>query len=233
MTTGQIIDFSSGQVTNNASVTNQTSYQYKRFAASGNVDTIQLNLTDNTLSNMDFQTQLDCLNKMKDTATEPSGYMNTGRILSSISNETLPLDHSFQHNHQDINSEITQLDNDEVEERDVPHDAGCIDVTDEQDKMCKIFSIMAFTHSDEACMDLFHILKTSNVPLVMFDRIVRWLKRHECNIASHGTSGLLSRNNFIESMNKKMYINSASIMKPKLHQTLLSSGRTSNVVIFQ
>ena len=121
MTTGQIIDLSSGQVTNNASVPNQTSYQYKRFAASGIVDTIQLNLTDNTLSNMDFQTQLDCLNKMKDTATEPSGYMNTGRILSSISNETLPLNHSFQHNHQDINSEITQLDNDEVEERDVPH----------------------------------------------------------------------------------------------------------------
>ena len=148
-----------------ASVTNQTSYQYKRFAASGNVDTIQLNIIDNTLSNMDFQTQLDCLNKMKDTATEPSGYMNTGRILSSISNETLPLDHSFQHNHQDINSEITQLDNDEVEERDVPHDAGCIDVTEEQDKMSKRFSKITFTHSDEAYMDLFHIVKTSNVPL--------------------------------------------------------------------
>ena len=62
---------------------------------------------------MDFQTQLDCLNKMKDTATEPSGYMNTGRILTSISNETLPLNHPFQHNHQDKNSENTHLDNDE------------------------------------------------------------------------------------------------------------------------
>ena len=128
---------SSGQVTNNAFVPNQTSYQYKRIADSGNVDTIQLNLTDNTLSNMDFQTQLDCINKMKDTATEPSGYMNTGRTISSISIETLPLDHSFKHNHQDINSEITQYDNDEVEERDVPHDTGYIDVTEEQDKMSK------------------------------------------------------------------------------------------------
>ena len=81
-------------------------------------------------------------------------------------------------------------------------------------------------------MDLFHIMKTSNVPLVMFDRIIRWLKRHEGNIASHGTSGFLNRKNFIESINKNLYLDSASIMKPKLCPTQLTSGRTSNVVIF-
>ena len=37
---------------------------------------------------------------------------------------------------------------------------------------------------------------------------------------------------FIESMNTKLHTNSVSIMKPKLCPTLLSSGRTSNVVIF-
>ena len=70
MTTGQILDLSSGQVSKNISAPNQTSYQYKRVAAF--VDTLQLNLNYNTSSNMDFQTQLDCLNKMKDAATEPS-----------------------------------------------------------------------------------------------------------------------------------------------------------------
>ena len=70
-----------------------------RVAASGIVDTIQLNVNDNTSSNMDFQTQLECLTAMKDTATEPSVYINKSRMMSSISNETLPLDHSFQHNH--------------------------------------------------------------------------------------------------------------------------------------
>ena len=63
---------------------------------------------------------------MNDTATEPSEYMNTGRILSSISNEILPSNHSFQHNHQDINSEITQLVNDELEVRDAPHDHNIV-----------------------------------------------------------------------------------------------------------
>ena len=91
MTTGQIIDFAIGKVNDKALPANQTSYQYKRISAMGNVDTVQLNLTDNTLSNLDYQTQLDCLNKMKNTATEPSGYMHTGRIISSIRNETLPL----------------------------------------------------------------------------------------------------------------------------------------------
>ena len=54
MTTNQILDSLSGQVSENASVPNQRSYQYNRFAASGIVDTIQLNLTNNTLSNIDF-----------------------------------------------------------------------------------------------------------------------------------------------------------------------------------
>ena len=68
--------------------------------------------------------------------------------------------------------------------------------------MTKRLSRITFTHSDEAYIYLFHIMKTSNIPLVMFDRITRWLNRHEGNIASHGTSELLTGNYFIESMNK-------------------------------
>ena len=81
-------------------------------------------------------------------------------------------------------------------------------------------------------MDLIHIMKTSNLPLVIFDRIIRWLKRHEANIATHGTSGIMYRKKFIESMNQKLYSNSASIMKPKIRPTVLSSGRTSDVIVF-
>ena len=87
-------------------------------------------MQDNTSSNMDFQTQLDCLNEVKDTATEPSVYINMSRMMSSISNETLPLDHSFQHNHNYTNTtELTQFGNDEL----VSHN-GCFDVTDQQKK---------------------------------------------------------------------------------------------------
>ena len=109
---------------------------------------------------------------------------------------------------------------------------GVVDITREQNDMVKMFSSMEFTHSDEASMDLFHIMKSSNVPLVMFDRIIRWLKRHEGTIASIGTAGFLCRKQFIESMNKKMYDGPAFIMKPKVFKTGLSSGRTGNIVFF-
>ena len=54
VTTGEILDLSSGQGSKNTSVPNQTSHQYKRVAVSGIVDTIQLTINDNTSSNMDF-----------------------------------------------------------------------------------------------------------------------------------------------------------------------------------
>ena len=91
---------------------------------------------------------------------------------------------------------------------------------------------MTFTHTEEASIDWFHLLKTSNVPLVMFNRIIRWLKRHESGICDNGISGIMNRNNFINSMNQKLYGSSISMMKPKLKPTVLSSGRTSNVVVF-
>ena len=91
---------------------------------------------------------------------------------------------------------------------------------------------MTFIHAEEACMDLFHVLKTSNVPLVMFDQIIGWLKRHEGSLSKHGSIDLMSRNKFIESMNKKLYGSSVSLMKPKLKHSVLSSGRTCNVVVF-
>ena len=51
-------------------------------------------------------------------------------------------------------------------------------------------------------------------------------------VTQHGSNGLMSRNKFIESMNKKLYGLSISLMKPKLKQAVLSSGHTSNVVVF-
>ena len=96
-------------------------------------------------------------------------------MFSSISNEKLPLNHSFQHNHNiNNNLEIAQFGNDKLVSNN-----GCIDVTDQQEKMSKRYSRITFTHSDTACMDLFHTMKISNVPLVMFDRIIRRLQRHE------------------------------------------------------
>ena len=170
---------------------------------------------------MSYQKQVDILNQTKDKATKLSSYMSTGRIIYSITNEPIPFDHCLQHNNIEIDSANIEADQDLGENEDlilddiaiyngdnietVPMNQGVVDITVEQNGMIKRFNSMKFTHSDEASMDLFHIMKSSNVPLVMFNRIIRWLKSHEGIISSLGTSGLLCRFSFIESMNKKFY----------------------------
>ena len=247
VTTGEIIDFSSGKVKNTFATPNETSYHYNRFFPSGEQDTVQLNLANDTIANMDYKSKLASLNKTMNTTTNASGYISTSRIISSIRNEIHPIDHSIQSNIGNTNNENAESIADEREEGDIFNNNGIIldneehthlvgastlDITEEQSKMNKRFSEMTFTHTEEACIDLFHLLKTSNVPLVMFDRIIRWLKRHESGICDNGISGIMNRNNFINSMNQKLYGSSISMMKPKLKPTVLSSGRTSNVVVF-
>ena len=197
---------------------------------------------------MSYQKQVNVLNQTKDKATDLSTYMSTSRIISSIINEYIPFDHCL-HQHIDM-GDLENIDNPlyHVQNQDiivdnvpiyndiypdiVPMNVGVIDKTGEQKNTMKRFNNMKFTHSDEASMDLFHIIKSSNIPLVMFDRIIGWLKRHEGVLSNDGTSGLLTRKKFIESMDKKMYEGPASNVKPKVCKTVLSSGRSSNVVSF-
>ena len=96
----------------------------------------------------------------------------------------------------------------------------------------KRYKQLTFTQSDEICLDLYHMLKASNVPLVMYNRVINWLKRHEGAISSNGTSGLMQREKMLLSLNQKLYHKKASLMKPKLSLTQLSSGRSANVVTF-
>ena len=65
LTTGQILDFSSTNVRNDSLKSNETSYLYKRFSASGIEDTVQLNLSNDTLSGMDHQARRNHLNNKK------------------------------------------------------------------------------------------------------------------------------------------------------------------------
>ena len=157
---------------------------------------------------MRYNKQIDILNHTKDKAIELPTYMSTGRIISSITNESIPFDHCLQHNDNDNNngsaSDDTKsnedngdnaniiLDNiaiyDDDNRKTLPINEVVVDITKEQNDMARRFSSIKFTHSDEASMDLFYIMKSSNVPLVMFDSIIRWLKRHESIITSIGTS---------------------------------------------
>ena len=59
------------------------------------------------------------------------------------------------------------------------------DIRGEQDEFNKRFSQLSVTQSDGMQLDLFHLLKSSNAPLILFDRITNWLRRHEGTIVPH------------------------------------------------
>ena len=148
----------------------------------------QLNLTDNTVYNMCYDEQNDILNYTKDKARKLSTYMSTGHIISSITNAFIHFDHCLQHNNNDSDSDDSKSNEDNGENANITLDnvaiyndinietltinKDVVDITKEQDDMAQRFSSMKFTHNAEASMDLFHIMNSSNVPLVMFDRII-------------------------------------------------------------
>ena len=189
VTTGQILDLSLGQMPINASSPNKKSYEFESISFIGTQTKTQLNITDDTMSNMCYDKQINILNHTKNNARNLSTYMNTGRIISSFTNESIPFDHCLQHNNNDSDSDDSQPNSDEEENDNITFDEvttyidvntetlvvnnGVVDIRKEQNDMVKRFSYMKFTESDEASLDLFHIMKSSNVPLVMFDRIIR------------------------------------------------------------
>jgi len=166
-----ILDFSSEKVKNTFTKPNETSYHYNRFFPSGEQDTVQLNLANDTIANMDYKSKLASLNKTMNTTTNASEYISTSRIISSIRNEIHPMDHSIQSNIGNIINENTESIVDETEEGNIFNNndiivneehthlvgASTLDIIEEQSKMNKRFSEMTFTHTDETSIDLFHL----------------------------------------------------------------------------
>jgi len=90
---------------------------------------------------------------------------------------------------------------------------------------------MTLASSERMQIDLFHMLKASNAPLNMFDRIINWLQRHEGIIQQLGTQHLQKREYMLQDLNSKSY-GGQIIMKPVVNIISLGSGRTINVVAF-
>ena len=84
---------------------------------------------------------------------------------------------------------------------------------------------------DEFQLDLFHTLKASNAPLVLYDRIIVLIKYHGITIRTHGTNSLTKHKIIINDLNHRLY-GTRGIMKPSVHNLTLSSDCTSNIVTF-
>ena len=100
-------------------------------------------------------------------------------------------------NHHSVTTEELSLNNtnSDSDESTQLQEVGTVnhshnDIHEEQDELSKQFSKIKVTRNNEMQLDLFHLLKASNAPLVLFDRIMHWLRRHEGTIKSIGLTGL-------------------------------------------
>ena len=55
-----------------------------------------------------------------------------------------------------------------------------MDIRSQQETLNNRFALLTLSHSDEMEIDLFHLLKASNAPLILFDQVINWVQRHEC-----------------------------------------------------
>ena len=62
-----------------------------------------------------------------------------------------------------------------------------------EDQLVNPFNQLTLNESNEMSIDLFYLLNASNSPLILFDRIMSWAKRHQDNLATNGSKSLLNR----------------------------------------
>ena len=108
---------------------------------------------------------------------------------------------------------------------------GEVDIRSQQENLNKRFASLTLSPAAEMEIDLFHMLKASNAPLILFDRVINWLQRHESVVKLNGTEHLMKRATFLQDLNHKLY-GKQVLMKPSVDNILLSSGRNTNVVTF-
>ena len=208
-----------GETNHRTSNPGTSTYQYNRYSTNGELDQVLLNLEDDTLHK-------------RNEIMESKNQMLSDNINTSYTTYI-----------QQAGAQLKQGDNNTMSEPDVlltlDHEADKLskqlermDIRSKQERLRKRFKSLTFSHSEAMCMDLFHMLQASNSPLVMFDRIIEWVRRHEATIKRDGMTSLLKRNNLVENLNKKLYLEEGALMKPKISYINLHSNRRTKVVTF-
>ena len=113
-----------------------------------------------------------------------------------------------------------------------PSSQSYFDATEYQNRMNKHLDNFHLNDEDIMCIDLFQMLRASNAPLGLYDKIISWLHHHQFTIRrkSHSTK-FPTREKLINRMSSKIYHN-PTINRSKVTPITLSSGRTTSIVTF-
>ena len=93
------------------------------------------------------------------------------------------------------------------------------------------FKDATFGPADLVMIDLFLILKASNAPMILFNRLIEWTRTHQSSLQGNCSNLLQSRAKFISNMNNTLFLGGV-MMKPRIDRIQMSSGRWTSVVTF-
>ena len=106
-----------------------------------------------------------------------------------------------------------------------------IDLTTKQTQIREHLNGKDFHETDTIMMDLFLILRASNAPNALFNRIVERTKKHKQALKCNAIDGLTKRKQFIDNMNKTLYTDGI-FMKPRIVMVPLLRNRRTSIVKF-
>ena len=183
--TGQLLDKSELiSVCKNPSI-NTTSYSFCRFSANGIEDSLQINYKDETADRR--QVFLDnTLNGQKSLSLfEKSELEKDYRTAALMHGDEFwgncDLRQHASSESMDSSNIGTEIDDDSISSN-TNSDNNKYDIRGTQDYLAKRMSNLSVNCLDEFQLDLFHILKASNAPLILYDRIITLMKNHENTI---------------------------------------------------
>ena len=235
VTTGLLPDAALPSTTNNESNNDTSSFIIPRYSTDGHTDNVQLNVRDSTMKQRE-----KLINSAHDNENQTSIdlFMSRQRARAGFDNSkssSLIIENSYdksQEINDDIGSNVEEnIDGQILTDSDNINLMETNDIRLQQEQLTKRFNQMTMSKLDVMEIDLYHLLKSSNAPLILFDRIINWLQRHDSTIKQYSSFDLMTRPRLLDDLNAKLY-DKEVLMKPRLCRTNLSSGRSTNVVVF-
>ena len=145
--------------------------------------------------------------KQKESTSQIPSYMHCAKTLTCSNDHTLPFNVDIDCNNTTsnvdrnktkydsatiINEEYQSSTNNDIWDMDSKQYSS-IDIRSKQDELINQFNQLTLNERDEMSIDLFHLLKAFNAPLIFFDMIMIWVRIYQSNLNTNGNKSLLNR----------------------------------------
>ena len=183
VTTGLLPDLSVGKLPHNPNYPNQKSFSYQRFSSDGTKDYVNLNIELDSQSKISQTQRLqNFINKHNTSSEMENSYLNTARLMTSITEETTEYRLNDLEDFDSVTDNgIEEHENTEIDDgqlagvnfvgesiHELTNDMNQMDLRDDQSILKKRYKALTLTKNDIICLDLYHMLKAKNAPIIMY-----------------------------------------------------------------